>query len=413
MPRHTLDKWTYKLKTISVCITKHKEEDIYNHMVKMYEKMEELYEKYDARYRNILRELDDEENHMYAKYNWRLGDPSRFWLKNADNWYCIDETEEGKEIIQQEYKLFYEIWADFYICDKYSDWIEEKPEWSSMVIDIERWHDLIKNIPDTIKIYEQVDYFKYKKRWQEADKDWIAEQEREKDHNKNHPKIDVFVPITDFDNEPPLYPLEPLIPDCIYCKQHWEERKVKYDRSIQFWLKNKKEYEEYLKQKEQEDQAKRLKREKAVQDFVACFDLKEDLECTICDYKAQDSYDLHEHKNSASHKKNCRYCKVCNLQCRTDQEYDDHLETLKHKNKEDGIEEKPEDKEDKKKSRYCEVCQLQCRTDKEYQNHIDSKRHKQNAGLLEKVKIYKCNHCDYQTTIKCNYEKHIVSKNHQ
>jgi len=412
MPRHTLDKWTYKLKTIDVCITKHKEDDIYNHMVKMYSKFQELFEKYETKKHNIMKEFDDEENHMYKVYDWRQGDPSRFWLKNCDSWYLTDVEESNIEAIQTEFRMFYDIWCDFMICDKYSEeWREEKEDWCSMVTDVERCYGIIKNVSETIKLYEDMDFRKFKARWQVTDKDWIEEQNREKEHKKSHPKIELPNP-TNLEKEPDAYPSEPLILDCIYCKQHWEETKSKYDKAVQIWLQNKQEHDEYEAQKLLEDEKKRLKREKIVKSFIACFDIPEDLSCDICNYKASDSNDLYDHKNSVSHKKNCRYCKVCNLQCRTEQEYEDHCETTKHINKENGIEEVEKTKEEIKKSRYCEICKLQCKNDNDYAYHIETIKHKKNAGLIEKVKIYKCNHCDYQTTIKCNFEKHIVARKH-
>lgn len=413
MPRHTLDSWVRKLKTMDVMLTKHKEDDVYNHMVKMHEKAEELFEKYDAKYRTIMKEFEEEENHMYAKYDWRQGDPSRFWLKNADRWYSVDCMEDEKEIVEKEYfYLVHEIWADFMICDKYSEeWREDKPDWSDMVTNVDRIHNILKNIPDTIKCYEAMDFMKYKSRWQTADKDWIEEEKYKKEHLKKHPKIQL-PKTTVYDEIPEPYPEAPLRDDCIFCKKHWEEMKSKYDKAIEIWSQNKQEWDEYNKKQQLEDEKKRIKKERVIKDFIACFDLKEDLHCHVCDFTAKDSYELHDHKSSVSHKKNCRYCKVCNHQSRTDEEFDEHLETLKHKNKEEGIEEVEKTKEDIKKSRYCEICQLQCRTDNDYNYHLETTKHKKNAGLIEKVKIYKCNHCDYQTTIKCNFEKHIVSKNH-
>lgn len=414
MPRHTLDRWVYKLKTMDVLLTKHKEDDVYNHMVKMHEKANELFEKYETKYRTILKEFDNEDNHMYAKYNWRLGEPSRFWLNNAEDWYLVDVADDDKEMIKAEYlMLVYEIWCDFMICDKYSEeWRDQKPDWSTMVTNVERMHLMLKEIPDTLKCYEAMDFSKYKAKWQREDKDWIEENNREKEHKKSHPTIQLPSPIN-LEQVPAPYPSAPLKDDCIYCRQHWEEMKPRYDRAVQLWETNKQEWEEYVKQKQIEDDKIREKRERAIKSFVACFDHKEDLHCHICNFEAKDSLELYDHNQSASHRKNCRYCKICQHQCRTDAEYEDHLETLKHKNKEEGVEDVRPSKEDIKKSRYCEVCQLQCRTDKEFQNHIDSKRHKQNAGLIEKVKVYKCSHCDYETTIKCNFEKHIVAKKHQ
>ena len=414
MPRHTLDRWVYKLKTMDVLLTKHKEEDIYNHMVKIHQTAEELFEKYETKYRNILKEFDDEENHIYAKYNWRQGDPSRFWLKNADDWYLVDIPEDEHTSIREEYFLVcHQIWADFMICDKYSEeWREEKPDWCSMLRDIDRIHNILKEVSDTIKSYEAMDFTKFKLRWEKADKVWIEEEKLRKEHNKNHPKIQL--PSTSgLESEPAPYPSEPLKNDCVFCHQHWEEMKSTYNKAVEIWARDKQEWEEYSRKQALEDEKKKAKMERVIKSFVSSFDVKEDLNCYICDFKAKDSYELYEHKNSPSHKKNCRYCKICNHQSRTDDEYDEHCQTLKHKNKEEGIEEAEKSKEDIKKSRYCEVCDLQCRNDADYSHHLETTKHKKNAGLIEKVKIYKCNHCDYQTTIKCNYEKHIVSKKHQ
>lgn len=412
MPRHTLDRWVYKIKTMDVCLTKHKEDDIYTHMIKMHEKAQTLFEKYNAKYETILKELDDDENHMYAKYNWKLGEPSRFWKKHANEWYIVDVADDDKEIVQNEIKFLYEIWADFQLCNKYSsEWCTEKADWISMTEDIDNIHTVLKNVSDTIRVYEATDYVKYKSKWERENKQWIEENKQEKEHIKSHSKIQLPSP-TNRDKVPDPYPEKPLVDDCIHCKKHWEEMRIKYDTVIEMWIKNKQEWDNYLKQQEIENEKKRVKRERAVKQFVASLDIKEDLHCHICDYEAKDDLDLYDHRQSSSHKKNSRYCKVCSHQCRTDEEFEDHLETLKHKNKEEGIEVVEKSKEDIKKSRYCEICNIQCRNDADYAHHVETTKHKKNAGLIEKVKIYKCEHCDYQTTIKCNFEKHIVAKNH-
>jgi len=412
MPRHTLDKWTYKLKTMDVLLTKHREDDIYNHMVKMYNKAEELFKKYNDKYEAILKEFNDEENHIYARYNWRMGDPSRFWLKNADQWYYVDAPDDQHESIVNEYEFMFKIYSDFLTCDKYShEWEDEKPEWSSMLYEVTKFRNILKDVADTIKLYEAEDFRKFKARWMVKDREWIEEKDRMKEHKK-HNTIEL-PSTTDTSVIPGPYPDAPLRDDCVYCKQHWEEMKLKYDKCIQIWSKNKQEEDEWKKQQEAEDEAKKRKREMAVKNFVASFEFKEDMECSICNFKANDCYELQDHKESASHKKNCKYCKICDVQCRTDKEYEDHLETIRHKNKEDGIEVEEKKEEDKMKARYCDICQLQCRSDKEFRYHLETTKHKKNAGLVERVKIYKCNHCDYQTTIKCNFEKHVVSKKHQ
>jgi len=368
MPRHILDKWTYKLKTMDVCITQHKEEDVYNHMVKMHKKAEELFEKYKSIYDKILNEDLDTDKNMYKRYNWRQGEPSRFWLKNVEQWYMVDLTDDEKEIAQAEYFSIYQIWADFTICDKNGDdWLCENPDWNDMLNDVNRIHNFLKNSYDTIRLYENVAYHEAKQEWQRIDGEWIQEQDHKKEHKK-HPRIEL-VSTTDTSIIPVAYPKAPLRDDCSYCKQHWEEMKPKYELSIKIWSQNKQEEIEWEKQKQLESEKSKQEREKRVKEYEQWLKKQDPINlcCEHCNFEAEDDFDLEEHKKTEEHKKNSRFCKVCNLQCRNDADYKYHIETMKHK---------------------------------------------KNAGLIEKVKIYKCTKCDYQTTIKCNFEKHIVVKNH-
>lgn len=370
MPRHTLDRWVYKINTMDVCLTKHKENDIYTHMVKMHKKAEELFEKYDGKYRAILKEFNDEQTHIYARYNWRQGEPSRFWKKNAESWYLTDIGDDEREFVAIEYFSLFHIYADFMVCDKYiNEWNEEKPDWNTMVHEVTTFHNTLKDVADSIKLYEEMDFVKYKALWVAKDKEWIDEQAYKKEHSKTHPVIERPSP-TNLDVEPQPYPSQPLRDDCIYCKQHWEEMKPKYELSVQVWSKNKQEQIEWETEQKLESQKSKQTREQRAKAYEQWL-VKQDpinLHCDHCEYEANDDDEFDEHMKSEEHKKKSRFCKVCNLQCRNDADYAYHIETTKHK---------------------------------------------KNAGLIEKVKIYKCNHCDYQTTVKCNFEKHIVAKNHK
>jgi hypothetical protein len=369
MPRHTLDKWTYKLKTMDVCITQHTEDDVYDHMIKMSSRMQELFEKYDTKYNTILTELNSDENNIYyhKNYNWRLGSPSRFWLKNADKWYLIDVSENDKEDVLNEFLLMYQIWADFMICDKYiHEWNEEKPEWSNMVYDITKMQNIMKNSFDTIKIYEQNSFTENKTKWMMIDKDWIDENDRKKDH-KHHLRIELPSP-TNIETQPESYPTEPLRDDCIYCRQHWEETKPRYELAVQIWLKNKKENEEWKHQAELEDVKMRKANEQKVKQYQEWKEKQEpiDLYCHDCEYEAKNESDLKRHTLSEEHTE---------------------------------------------KSRYCSCCDLQCRSEYDFKNHNSSSKHKKKAGLIDTTPItYKCNQCDYTSKVKCNYERHLLLK---
>lgn len=360
MPRHTLDKWTYKLKTMNVCITQHKEEDIYNHMVKMYSRIQEIHQKFKAMYDDIMKSLDTDENNIYyyKNYNWRQGDPSRYLMKNADMWYLLDASDENRELLAEEVFMMYRIYADFMICDKYADWNDEKPGWNDMVYEVTQLNGFMKNSSDTIKLYENVSYIECKKEWQKVDVEWIQENYRKKEHTK-HSKINLPSP-TNLEETPEPYPEAPLRDDCTYCRMHWEEMKPKYALALRNWEKNKQDYDEWLKQMAMEAEKQKKPIEKKTEKEMV------KPHCEDCDYQSKSQYD-----------------------------YDNHCETETHK----------------EKLRYCKVCDLQCRSDYDYKNHISSQKHKKKAGLIDNTPpTYKCIHCDYESKIKCNYERHMNLK---
>jgi hypothetical protein len=366
MPRHTLDKWTYKLKTIDVCITTHKEDHIYNHMVKMYEKLEQLFEKYYAVYQNILKDLDTSERNMYyyKNYNWRQGDPSRFWLKNAEKWYLIDVEEKDKENTLIEFFAIYRIYSDFFICDSnMPEWNDEKPDWVDMVNQSAKYHNIMADVIETIKLYEDASFKENKMLWMEADKDWVEENNRKKDHKK-HPVIQLPSTIS-FDDECEEYPSEPLRDDCIYCKKHWIDMKDKYEKAIEIRNSNKQERDSWLKAKDMEAEKQRERKTKQFKSFIEK-QSNVDLCCYTCDYTANSEDQLDNHKKSEIHKDKLRYCKDCDLQCKSD--YD-------------------------------------------YSRHINSNKHKKRSGLIDDTPVnYKCDKCDYESIIKCNYERHMLIK---
>lgn len=367
MPRHTLDKWTYKLKTMDVCITQHKEDDVYNHMVKVYQKIQELFEKYKSMYDKIIKVDLDSDSNMYKTYNWRQGEPSRFWLKNVEQWYMVDVSDDNREVAQAEYFQLYQIWSDFMICDNHGDdWLCEKEDWNEMVQEVNNIHHFIKNSYDTIRLYENMAYHEAKQEWMRLDKDWIDEQNRKKEHKKH--SIIERPSTTNIDKIPDPYPEAPLRDDCIYCRQHWEEMKPKYEMAVKLWTKNKQEYEEWEEQQKIENIKVRQEREKKIKQHEQWL-AKQDpinLHCDHCDFEAEDDIELEEHNETDEHKEKLRFCKCCNVQCPSEYAFKNHLETTKHK---------------------------------------------KNAGLIDNgPKVYKCKDCDYQTITKANFERHCFSK---
>jgi hypothetical protein len=61
---------------------------------------------------------------------------------------------------------------------------------------------------------------------------------------------------------------------------------------------------------------------------------------------------------------------------------------------------------------YCECCSTQCRSKAEYENHIQTMKHKRLAGIVVVPETYCCQACEYSTRIKCHYDRHLKSKTH-
>ena len=303
MPRQSLDKWTCKLKTMDVSITKHKREDIYDHMKKMHTKMIELHDKYKGMLENILNELEYSQDNAYhhTKYNWRKGKPLRFWKNNVDNWYLADAKEDDYEHISNEIFMMHKIYADFMVCDKYMmEAQEDNQEWNDYVCDVTKMSGLMKNSYGLIKLYEECVFRKCKDEWFIKDHEWIAESQRKSEH-KTHLHIQLPF-VTNREIVPEPYPSEPLRDDCAYCKQEWEETKPKYEKAVEMWTYNKKEYDDFL-----EEEAKKLEDQRQKQALKirqqAKPKEKKDLCCKDCEFEALDEEEFDEHFESIEHKK--------------------------------------------------------------------------------------------------------------
>jgi hypothetical protein len=368
MPRQSLDKWTCKLKTIEVSITKHKLKDIYDHMKKMHSKLVELHDKYKAKLDTILDELEYNENnnYHYKKYNWRKGNPTRFWLQNFDRWYLADANENDHEHIAKEVFMMHQIYCDFMTCDNYvTDWQEDTQEWNDCLYDVSRMSGLLKDSFALIKMYENCVFRQCKDEWFMKDKEWIAESERKAEH-KTHEHIQL-PSMTNREIVPEPYPCEPLRDDCAYCKQEWEDTKPRYEKAVQVWTSNKKDYDDFLQEEAKKLANQTQKQELRNKQQALKKKVEKNLCCKDCEFEAVDEDDYDEHFESAEHKRNLLFCKACNTQCSHERAFMIHNETTKHK---------------------------------------------KNVGLIDKITIFKCMKCDYQTNIKCNFEKHIVNVKH-
>jgi hypothetical protein len=89
-------------------------------------------------------------------------------------------------------------------------------------------------------------------------------------------------------------------------------------------------------------------------------------------------------------------CNLCKIVVHSKGAYDAHCKTHEHL----------------MKARYCACCETQCRTNVEYENHMNSKKHKVRSGEIEQPTEFRCEACDYTTGTKFNYERHCKSGPH-
>jgi hypothetical protein len=68
-------------------------------------------------------------------------------------------------------------------------------------------------------------------------------------------------------------------------------------------------------------------------------------------------------------------CKICNIKCLSQNQMKTHLETKKHKERQNS-EEQPLDL-------HCKVCNIKCRGQKEMKAHLETKKHKKNESTID------------------------------
>ena len=146
--------------------------------------------------------------------------------------------------------------------------------------------------------------------------------------------------------------------DCKYCI-----KEVEYDTQCEIRLKEQEEQQklwdaEWEKKKEQERKEKE--------------ESKEMYECKNCGFQTCDDAAWDKHEDSKEHLKVMELARF-----------------------------------------FCKDCSVQCRNQTEYAIHIQCKKHKIAIGIIEKQIEYKCEKCNYTSSIKQNYDKHCLSKSHK
>jgi len=98
-------------------------------------------------------------------------------------------------------------------------------------------------------------------------------------------------------------------------------------------------------------------------------------------------------------------CNCCEYETKVKKNLAIHLETKKHKDKENGVL-KPI------KEFNCYSCNYQTLDESNFKKHLDSKKHSNNIlGItkLKKINYYNCNYCNFHSSNKKNYCYHMFN----
>ena len=92
--------------------------------------------------------------------------------------------------------------------------------------------------------------------------------------------------------------------------------------------------------------------------------------------------------NKKSHKKSQEYfCEICDYKCYHNNDFNKHLMTLKHQNKENITKKSPS----KSQEYFCELCDYICSNKKDYNKHLMTLKHQNKEKIPTKIPTkYKC-----------------------
>ncbi len=93
------------------------------------------------------------------------------------------------------------------------------------------------------------------------------------------------------------------------------------------------------------------------------------------------------------------FCTLCEHQCATKKELEDHKQSKSHIKKENPI------------KLICDACEVTCRTKKEYDRHCDGKLHKFRTDPATRPNLT-CSACKITCTSQRKYEAHLLTAKH-
>lgn len=360
MPRPTLPKCVERLTTMNVMITQHTESDLWSHMVRMNNLLEEKGDWFWEEWNNFVNDMFRSNRYMnYSVNDWRCHRVKRVKVEDwRDDWN--DSTME-------EYMNLMGITNDLDRCNKGFKWSETKDEFGDMQSKADKFYHHFNQ--DEFSMYESMKYREAERKYKTDDAEYIKERNAFRTHEDNHISGDL-----------PTQKIsaQSYETDAKYRNHIDEAKKVcKYCIDLARMKKEREEAEELylMKMNEKNEAWQKQQAEKHKQEEAQMRRPSRMHSCDDCDY----------HTTSLG-------------------SYEDHMESREHKAVEN------------RKKWYCKDCGIQSRSTQEYEFHVRSKKHLKAVGELDEeekeTQVFECKACKYSTPYKQVYQTHMKSAKH-
>jgi hypothetical protein len=410
MPRPSLPSNLKGLQTIDVLLTQTTEEQLWAHFKILFAKYETSMEVWEEKIERMYRKFNPDRN-PYNDHNWRSGHPTRHY-KNPTLGTVVGFDEADSDL----YWTLFNFVGDFYKVNKALKWNEDaeySEEYGKMSGTIEYLRMRTSGGLSTLAEYEDQCFYLAKKRWEELDADWIADQKLKKAHygdnsyNGHHP-----FDYVEFEKKrlTDLLSSKSSTIEYLKRKKQWnadEDENVqigpKLSISIEdsqklldsFALGNVPGYTltckyciKSIQESKEADERRRLEEEA---------------------YEIERQHELDEQKLEAEKEKERRKalpvvhynCELCKYHTTSLGYYQYHTESKDHLRRE------------KMGELFCKVCEVPSRTQAEYDNHCNTTKHRKATGQIEaEPEEYRCAPCEYYCKGKMLWKQHCGTKKH-
>ena len=362
MPRPTLPDHFNRVRSMSVLLTKHTAEEVWQHIETGFANFDEKAEVYINKLQTII--ADFKEKRPYDRINWR----HNYHTGSAAKHRILTCMWNGYQE-EDDYDRLWDYCSDLRLL---RDEFKDKEDYERFVQIGANFQDAIRRLT---KEYERIEKYEWEMSsamWKKEDADWIRQQEFIKEH-RFHKSVeeqtknrDSYIKQYPEEREMLLngrWDIVDYTLTCSLCREAVEEKKRIDELCAAQEAERIRKNEEWKEQKEAELRAEMEEKQRSYASLPF-------LVCDVCEYRTK--------SNSA---------------------YEQHNESKEHKNKV------------RDQSLYCEKCDHRSRYRAEHVFHLGSKKHLGTDEPKQKPVFY-CQTCDYTAKNKGNYDYHMGSNKH-